>query len=113
MRGRRSVIESPIVGRLACVLFTTIDGETAIETLRGGPTRPLADRVPTIRFQRLLIDSRAPMLMDAPAIVSMMNSNPHRCESGGATAPLAVFPRPGTRHGGNGDAPCPHPATGT
>lgn len=55
MRGRSLVIESPIVRRLACVLFTTIGGETAIETLRA-PTRPLADRVPTIRFQRLLID---------------------------------------------------------
>lgn len=66
MRGRRSVIESPIVGRLACVLFTTIDGETAIETLRG-PTRPLADRVPTIRFQRLHIDSRAHANVDGRA----------------------------------------------
>lgn len=112
MRGRRSVIESRIVGRLACGLFTTIDGETAIETLRRPHTAargPRAhDPVPAASHRA----ARMPMLMDAPVIVSMMNSNPHRCESGSATAPSAVFPRPGTRHGGNVDALFQHPARG-
>lgn len=94
-------------------LFRTIDGEIAIETLmadpHAAPGPPAHDLPPAAPHRRL---ARMPVLMGAPVIVPSMNSISHRCESGSAAAPSAVFPCPGTRHGGNGDALCQHPATG-
>lgn len=93
--------------------FRTIDGEIAIEALmadpHAAPGPPAHDLPPAAPHRRL---ARMPMLMGAPVIVPSMNSISHRCESGSAIAPSAVFPRPGTSRGGNGDALCQHPATG-
>lgn len=93
--------------------FRTIDGEIAIEALmadpHAAPGPPVYDLPPAAPHRRL---ARMPMLMGAPVIVPSMNSIPHRYESGSAAAPSAVFPCPGTRHGGTGDALCQHPATG-
>lgn len=74
---------------------------------------PRPDRLPSIWLQRVLIDACEHANVDGrTVIVCSINSIRDRSERRSTPRHWQSFPRPGTRHGVNGDALCHHPATG-